>query len=95
MSMNTTNNTLNDLSPTNQRSSSVYKTDDENLGLKNKNSSNQRNFSKKVSFPDNDYTQADQYDQSPDQSPDQSFASVTTTTSSIVNNKLLKRKIVR
>ena len=87
MSLNTTSNTLNDLSQSNRRSSSNKL--NENLGLQIKNPT-QRNFSKKVTFPDNDYSQADQSDQS----SDQSFASITTT-SSIVNNKLLKRKIVR
>ena len=86
MSLNTTSNTLNDLLQSNRRSSSNKL--NENLGLQIKNPT-QRNFSKKVTFPDNDFAQEDQFE-----SPDQSFASVSTT-SSIVNNKLLKRKILR
>jgi len=53
--------------------------------------SNDNYHFKKVTFPDNETTNlVDDSD-----CLEQSFASITTTTSSIVNNKLIKRKVVR
>lgn len=57
--------------------------------------------SKKVSFPDerktklNNYNSQQQDEEYLDDVNDQSFASVTTTTSSIVGDKVIKRKISR
>ena len=57
--------------------------------------------SKKVSFPDerktklNNYNSQQQGEEYLDDVNDQSFASVTTTTSSIVGDKVIKRKISR
>ena len=48
------------------------------------------NLIKKVTFPDDSQALVDH-----SESPDQSFASITTTTESVVNNKIVKRKIVR
>ena len=62
---------------------------------------NASRISKKVSFPDerqtelNNYNSQQQDEEYLDDVNDQSFASVTTTTSSIVGDKVIKRKISR
>ena len=75
---------------------------DHNLSHSFETSLKNVNIAKKVSFPDtahnnnntNDYEDDFNEDQAENEN-DQSFASVTTTTSSIVDNKVIKRKVVR
>ena len=105
ISMNTTNDSDNNNNNYNQYqaytdtpiTTNKSSNTDDNLGFRHRNQliipveKNSNNHFKKVTFPDNETASiVDDSD-----CLEQSFASITTTTSSIVNNKLIKRKVVR